>query len=37
MLTSSGFLYSLEVYSTGSSKLIGKFPEVLNFNRFICN
>ena len=43
MLTSSGF-DAFEVYSIDSSKTIGKFPEVLNFNRsflelnrFICN
>ena len=36
--------HSFEVYSIDSSKMIGKFPEVLNFNRlfrklnrFICN
>ena len=36
--------YSIEVYSIDSSKMIGKFPEVLNFNmsflklnRFIYN
>ena len=44
MLTSSGFAYSSEVYSTDSSKMIGNSPEVSNFirlflklNRFICN
>ena len=30
-------LYSFEVWSIDSSKMIGKFLEVLNFNRFICN
>ena len=37
-------LYSFEVYSIDSSKMIGISPEVLNFNRlfldltrFICN
>ena len=37
-------LHSFEVYSIDSSEMIGKFPEVLNFNRlflelnqFICN
>ena len=31
------FLYQIGVYSTNSSKMIGNFPAVLNFNRFICN
>ena len=38
------YFHSFEIYSVDSSKLMGKFPEVLNLNRlflelnqFICN
>ena len=31
------FFHSFEVYSIDSPKLIYNSPEVLNFNRFICN
>ena len=31
------FLYTVGVYSINSSKMIGNFPTVLNFNWFICN
>ena len=44
MFTSSGFPFLNWVYSINSSKMIGDFPAVLNFNqlflklkRFICN
>ena len=33
---SVGFLYLFDVYSIVSSKLVGNFLEVLNFNQLFC-